>query len=240
MRIEHVIPSDREEFDRIIKDATEMAWSMLNSADREARFTARGQFEMWMRRATGIAKAPYVASFVEMLLNDGVEKVLLVGYHREVYRVWNEKLGRWGISMYTGSESARQKDASVDRFMNGNDRILMMSLASGEGLDGLQNVCNVVVFGELDWSPAVPTQIIGRLDRPGQTEQVLAYFLTSDDADGCDPHMLNTLGVKDRQGAPFNNRGAAIGHLGGGDGPTKDGFIREMAERLLARSGAGQ
>lgn len=239
-RIEWVIESDRAEFDRIVNNATAMAEAMLNGSSREERFSASGQFEMWMRRATGLAKAPAVATFAEMLLEDETEKLILVGYHRGVYDIWNERLSRYGVAMYTGSESAAQKERSFERFVDGSDRILMMSLASGEGVDGLQRACNVVVFGELDWSPAIPTQIIGRLDRPGQEHQVLAYFLTSDDPDGCDPHMLNTLGVKDRQGAPFNNHGVAVGHLGGGSGPMKDRFLREMAERVLARGGNGR
>lgn len=239
-RIEHVVESDRAEFDRIVANASAMAESMLHGSSREERFSASGQFEMWMRQATGIAKAPYVATFTEMLLEDGVEKVCLVGYHREVYKVWEKKLGHYGIAWYTGTETAAVKDRNFDRFVNGSDRIMVMSLASGEGVDGLQMACSVVVFGELDWSPAIPTQIIGRFDRPGQVRQVLAYFLTSDDPDGCDPHMLNTLGVKDRQGAPFNNHGVAVGHLGGGNGPMKDQYLREMAERVLKRGGGGR
>ena len=241
LRMEHVIESDRAEFDRIIANATAMAEAMLHGVSREERFSASGQFEMWMRKATGIAKAPYVATFADMLLEE-TPKIVLVGYHRDVYRIWNERLGHHGVAMYTGSESAKQKEVSFDRFVNDPaTRILMMSLASGEGIDGLQAATNVVVFGELDWSPAIPTQIIGRLDRGEQDKQVLAYFLTSDDPDGCDPHMLNTLGVKDRQGAPFNNHGTAVGHLGGGgDGPTKDEYIRQMAQRVLDRGHGGR
>jgi hypothetical protein len=73
-----------------------------------------------------------------------------------------------------------------------------MSLRSGAGVDGLQQVCNVCVFGELDWSPAMHDQDIGRLDRTGQEEHVLAYFLAA--PDGADPPMLEVLGIKREQG----------------------------------------
>lgn len=239
-RIEHVIESDPIRFDLLTSNVVAMAESMLSDdTTREERFTAGGQFEMWMRQATGIAKAPYVATFVEMLLrDDDVGKVLLIGYHREVYRIWQEKLARFGVAMYTGSESPAQKAKSVDQFVDGPARVMMMSLSSGEGLDGLQKACNVVVFGELDWSPAVPAQIIGRLDRPGQTQQVLAYFLTSDRDDSADPHMLNTLGLKGRQGAPFNTgEAAAAGALDSGVVGSKADNLRRLAQAIVDRHG---
>jgi hypothetical protein len=69
-----------------------------------------------------------------------------------------------------------------------------MSLRSGAGLDGLQKRCSTMVFGELDWSPGVHHQCIGRLDREGQEQPVTAMFLVCDD--GSDPPMMEVLGLK--------------------------------------------
>jgi hypothetical protein len=44
----------------------------------------RGDFDWKMRQATGIAKAPYVAEFVKLLL-ESEQKVVLFGWHRDVY-----------------------------------------------------------------------------------------------------------------------------------------------------------
>jgi hypothetical protein len=55
-----------------------------------------------------------------------------------------------------------------------------MSLRAGSGLDGLQQVCKVGVFGELDWSPGIHDQCEGRYHRDGQTEPSVSYFLVSD------------------------------------------------------------
>ena len=46
----------------------------------------------------------------------------------------------------------------LDDFIDGDARVLMMSLRSGAGLDGLQEVSHTAVFGELDWSPGVHRQ----------------------------------------------------------------------------------
>ncbi len=73
--------------------------------------------------------------------------------------------------MYTGSESGSQKDKAVKSFVNGDTNLMFISLCSGVGLDGIQKRCSVAVFEELDWSPGIHHQLIGRLDREGQQKQ---------------------------------------------------------------------
>lgn len=46
-------------------------------------------------------------------------------------------------------------------------------------------------LSELDWSPAVHKQLIGRLHCPGQHHPVTAYFAHS--PDGADPVILDTV-----------------------------------------------
>lgn len=102
---------------------------------------------------------------------------------------------------YTGSESDTQKARAASEFGRpveaGGAQVMVMSLRSGAGLDGLQRVCSVVVIGELDWSPQVMGQCIGRVDRDGQETPVVAYYLTADD--GADPTMLDVATVKRTQ-----------------------------------------
>ena len=74
-----------------------------------------------------------------------------------------------------------------------------MSLRSGAGVDGLQKHARVGVFGELDWSPQVHEQCIGRLRRDGMGDDpALAYFLVS--TEGSDPAIAEVLNVKRQQG----------------------------------------
>lgn len=164
-------------------------------------FVERGQaareLDAFMRHQTGISKAKYVAEFVKVLLDAGEEKILLVGWHRDVYDIWMEALAEYNPVMYTGSESSNQKEASKNSFVNGNSRVMIMSLRSGIGLDGLQHVCRCVVYGELDWSPKVHEQVTGRVDRDGQEESVTAFFCVSDF--GSDPIIIDILGLKSSQ-----------------------------------------
>jgi hypothetical protein len=130
--------------------------------------------------------------------------------------------------MFTGSESPAQKELGRARFIGGEEleravddvrrrgwsgsydefvkataesRVLIMSLRAGSGLDGLQHVCKVGVFGELDWSPGIHDQCEGRYHRDGQAEPAVSYFLVSDV--GSDPVVADVLNLKEQGSRPI-------------------------------------
>lgn len=195
--IEQAVPSDPKVLAQIDGNAVALARLILDqTANPRQRWTAAGQFDWIMRQHTGIAKALFVADFVDLLLQSE-QRVLLFGWHHAVHDIWAERLRWHNPAMYTGRETNRQKDRSLEDFFAGRARVLVMSLRSGAGIDGLQEVVNTLVFGELDWSPAVHKQAWGRPRRPGQTKTVRAYFCTTDE--GSDPAMLETLDIKAMQ-----------------------------------------
>jgi hypothetical protein len=228
VRVPHNVDADEDELDRLLAagGAAALAETILHSQDRKAVFTASGEIDMQMRRATGVAKAPYVAAFVDLLL-ESEQKVVLFGWHRDVYTIWGTRLAAHNPVMFTGSESSAQKELNRARFIGGEDleraaaahqrgfkgrwrefedataesRVLMMSLRAGSGLDGLQQVCNVGVFGELDWSPGVHDQCEGRYHRDGQSEPSVSYFLVSDV--GSDPVVADVLNLKEQGSHPI-------------------------------------
>ena len=51
-----------------------------------------------------------------------------------------------------------------------------------------------MVFGELDWSPAVHSQAEDRAHRMGQKDSILCYYLVS--RGGSDQDMQDALGLK--------------------------------------------
>ncbi|ABD72153.1 SNF2-related (plasmid) [Rhodoferax ferrireducens T118] len=198
MRIVQTISTDQSVLDTVKSSAVELAKVILASQQsyQGQKFRASEEFNVMLRQATGVAKAPYVAEFVRMLMASE-EKVILFGWHREVYGIWLELLAEFKPMLYTGSESPKQKAATKEAFVNGDCRVMIISLRAGAGLDGLQRVCKVGVFGELDWSPGVHEQCGGRYWRDGQDEPSLAYFLLSED--GSDPVIADILGLKKGQ-----------------------------------------
>lgn len=207
--IPHVVESDSAVVDQLGGDAVALAQIVLQKGEayRGQKMQAAGEFDAMMRQATGVAKAPYVAEFVRMLVESG-EKVVLFGWHREVYRIWMKRLGDLRPVMYTGTESLAEKAEAKRAFVEGDAQILIMSLRSGAGVDGLQHVCRTVVFGEFDWSPGVHEQCLGRIDRDGQQDPVMAYYLESEE--GSDPIVIDVLGVKRQQSEGVRNPGGPL------------------------------
>lgn len=231
LALEQMVPSDPDLFDKMAGDAIEMAKLILShDANPSEKWRTSSELDWRMRQATGIAKAPFVANFVKMLL-ESEKKVLLLGWHRAVYDIWLERLKEFNPVMYTGSESGAGKTRSADQFTQGDSRVLIMSLRSGAGLDGLQGVCNTLVFGELDWSPGVHRQAIGRLKRPGQPHKVLAYFCNS--SDGSDPIMLDVINIKAMEAKALTGAADTIGAQpteGSGD------HVKRLAESIMRRA----
>jgi SNF2 family DNA or RNA helicase len=233
LKILQTVDSDAAALDAIKDDAAELARVLLRQGGKGIeKMQAADEFSMKLRQATGIAKAPYVADFVRMLVESG-EKVVLCGWHRAVYDVWNAKLADLGVVMYTGSENPAQKAAAVSAFCDpkAKKNVFVMSLRSGEGLDDLQRASSCIVFGEFDWSPGVHEQCIGRLQRDGQPNKVVAYFLMAEE--GSDPTVVSVLGVKRAQVEGIRDpQGTLVEHL-----ETDGDRVKQLARDYLKARG---
>jgi superfamily II DNA or RNA helicase len=196
--ITHTVPYDEAEAKKDEDLARSLALKVVGGGSFVEKGQAARELDALLRHTTGVAKARGVAAFVRILL-EARQPVLLCGWHREVYDIWLDELKAFGPVLFTGSESQPQKRRAKQAFVQGATNCLIMSLRSGVGLDGLQLRGHTVVFGELDWSPQVHKQVIGRLRRPGQTRQVDAIYLIADG--GSDPAIVSTLGLKGSQSA---------------------------------------
>lgn len=192
--VPHTIDADLDEINKMTGSVVELAKTIVKQGGAGFdKMRAAEEFSWRLRQATGIAKAPFVADFVRMLVESG-EQVVLYGWHLEVYKIWAEKLADLAPVFFTGEQSPNQKENAKQAFMRGDSKVLVMSLRAGAGVDGLQGVCKTVVKGELDWSPGVHEQAIGRVYRDGQKEQVFVYYPIADC--GSDPVVADVLGVK--------------------------------------------
>lgn len=235
VQVQQPVDTDHEAISKAVADMASIASLVLstNEADARDRFRASSELDWRLRQATGLAKAPYVAAFVRLLL-ESEQRVVLYGWHRDVYDVWLDMLDDYGPRLYTGSETPKQKAEAVDAFLSDDDpcRVLILSLRSGAGLDGLQQGASVCVFGELDWSPGVHEQCIGRLWRDGQNGTVVAYYMVSDD--GADPTMIQALGVKQSQSDAIRDPDKPL--VGRVADPDR---LKQLASLVLNRAKAG-
>lgn len=166
-------------------------WRQDQALSPSARALLEDQISQEARQATGLAKAPYVCQFVKALVNAG-EKVLLFAHHHAVMDLYQKELKAERPAFITGRETAARKEDAVDKFMAGKTDLCCVSLRAASGLNLQRATC--VVFGELDWSPAVHSQAEDRAHRMGQKDSLLCYYLVS--PRGSDQDMQEALGLK--------------------------------------------
>ena len=148
----------------------------LQGADK----AVMGQFAV-ARRLMGIALAPQVADYVEMLIDGGEEKLVLAGWHHTVLDMWCKQLEKYGHVRIDGNVSPKGKERAVKEFQeNPKCRLAIGNMQSmGTGTDGLQDVCNHVLVGEASTVPGENEQMVDRLDRGGQDKTVQADFFVA-------------------------------------------------------------
>ena len=132
-----------------------------------------------------------MAAFVEALIEEG-EAVLLFAHHHAVMDIYKAELKARRPAFITGRETEGEKDAAATWFMEGKTDLCCVSLRSASGLNLQRATC--VVFGELDWSPAVHAQAEDRAHRIGHVDSLLCYYLVS--PRGSDQDMQEALGLK--------------------------------------------
>lgn len=193
---------------------------------------ARRDFDVQMRKLTGIAKAPQIASLAEMLIESG-EPVIILAWHRDVWNILAKKLEAYHPVFITGEESAREKHESKRTFIAGarqpgGCKVIGISLRSCAGIDGLQHVCSTGITAEYDWTGAVEKQGIGRASRDGQERPVVWYrpYMLS----GADPVMLDVCGVKEAQSSAILDPDAVVSNV-----EVDPNHIRKLAEDFLRR-----
>ncbi len=168
-----------------------LRWKQDGTLTASQRAMLEQSISLHARQATGVAKAPYVCQFVRALL-DGGEKVLLFAHHHQVMDAFKKELKAFSPGFITGRETSQAKSHAAERFMTGKTDLLCVSLRAASGLNLQRATC--VVFGELDWSPAVHSQAEDRAHRIGQEDSLLCYYLVS--PQGSDAVMQEALGLK--------------------------------------------
>ncbi len=127
-----------------------------------------------VRKEMGLALAPQVADYVDMLFAGGEEKLVLFGHHIEVLNILEKRLAKYGLIRVDGRTSAVQKERRILEFIqNPQIKLALGNLLSlGTGTDGLQHVCCHALIAEPSWTPGENVQGFDRLHRGGQQRTV--------------------------------------------------------------------
>lgn len=105
--------------------------------------------------------------------------------------VQREVSGVIGYTRFDGQMSIKQRNNSVQKFLEDDTCLLFFSSDAGSiGLDKLQFVCHNMIHVELPWNPAKIDQRIGRLRRLKQTQTVNVHYIIATDSIESKIHSL--------------------------------------------------
>lgn len=121
---------------------------------------------------------------------DSVDKLVIFAYHHSVIEKLEQELQQFGVKTLTGQTPQQDRQRRIESFIKEkNNKIFIGQIqAAGEGIDGLQEVCQHVLFLEWSWVPGEIEQACKRIHRIGQTKPVLIKFFVW--ADSVEEHMM--------------------------------------------------
>jgi Helicase conserved C-terminal domain len=151
-----------------------------------------------IRHKLAIYKLPQCISFVKEILKNYDEKLIIFFYHRDIADSLINTLEEYNPLLIIGGMNTVKKQEAIDKFINESKHKILCSqiTAGGQGIDGLQTVCNHVIFVEISWVPGEIDQAIDRLNRIGQTNPVLCQIFYVPDT--LEAKMIHTVRHKRR------------------------------------------
>lgn len=147
-----------------------------------------------IRHDTALLKVPAVAEHVFNVL-DEAEKVVLFAHHHDVIDQLAYKLGNV-VTVFDGRVTPAERDVRIKRFMTDPACRVFIGSIRAAGLGLTLTAASIVIFAELDWTPAAMVQAEDRLHRIGQKSSVLVQHLVIDGS--IDQRMANILIEKAR------------------------------------------
>ena len=127
-------------------------------------------------RLLGSAMLPGGIQFIDDLLSSR-NKVVVFARHLVVMKELEYRYPT--ASVYQGGMTDLQKLAAVSRFKSESScRVFIgQRQAAGTGINGLQDVCSTAVIFEPSWVPGETEQLVDRLDRMGQLDDIVTVYI---------------------------------------------------------------
>lgn len=116
--------------------------------------------------------------------HDAGEPMLILTHSQKFAAVTAKRLQKAGFTAFEWSGVADQKkrDEALEDFIAGKIQFIVAVISAiGEGVDGLQERCSVVVWLSKDDNRILNEQAMGRLDRQGQKRAVISYEIIAED-----------------------------------------------------------
>jgi SWI/SNF-related matrix-associated actin-dependent regulator 1 of chromatin subfamily A len=147
------------------------------------------------RRLLGLEKVQPIVQYIESLLEETDENILVFAYHKEVIAQLSTALRAHKHAVITGETPTGDRQAIVERFQKSSDRILIGNyLAMGVGFTLTKATRGI--FVEYSWVPGENEQAGDRMHRIGQKGSVLVQYVVYENS--VDKAVIETLMKKRR------------------------------------------
>lgn len=131
-----------------------------------------------VRKATAIAKLPYVIAHIEACFEEGHNKMLCFAHHHEVIESLLEHFDGTAVAIYGKTKNdAFTRQGIVDTFQTDPEVRLFIGSIGAAGVGLTLTASSHVMFAELDWVPGNIMQAEDRAHRIGQRDSVLVQHL---------------------------------------------------------------
>lgn len=159
----HVSPRARAEIDAQFPEAAEVLAGIEAGEDDDDMHLGT------LRRLTGIPKAKAVAELVREEMASGLDKVVLMCWHKDVMNVLANELSSLGVERVDGSTAPQHREKAVESF-NGEARVFIGQIvACGEAVD--LSAAAELIFVESSFVPKDMTQAALRITNVNQNRQ---------------------------------------------------------------------
>jgi SWI/SNF-related matrix-associated actin-dependent regulator 1 of chromatin subfamily A len=146
-----------------------------------------------LRSKLSKAKAHAAVEYLKIMLDGGVDSVVVGVWHKEAAEILADGLKGYGVHVLTGATLMKERERIVAEFQAGEGRVFIgQILAAGVGLTLTRS--STVVMVEVPYSPSELSQFLDRCHRIGQTDSVDVHLLAVQDS--VDVHVMRSLAKK--------------------------------------------
>lgn len=130
-----------------------------------------------IRKELAEYKAPIISKYIRRKVMPTLDKVCVFCHTVYLAKYIEEELKDFGAVRITGETPAKKRDEIVERFQTDPECRVFVGNIQAAGVAITLTAASTLLFAEASWVPGDNDQVIGRLRRHGQTEQVHVKFV---------------------------------------------------------------
>ena len=140
-----------------------------------------------LRHAGSIAKVEQTIELAHDLLEENQQVVVFVAFKESGDTIAAE----FGVKLFSGDSSKEDRQAMVDRFQSGNDKVFVCTIGAG-GVGITLTAAQTVILVDRPWTSGEAIQAEDRLHRIGQVNAVTSIWLQYGEIDKTIDQLLET------------------------------------------------